>query len=231
MYYGRGFIFMIVSWVAMFIFVPLLGVILGDRGPVGYGHEGLPPLFYVVGFIAGVLIIGSNWLQRSVAANLNPSKTSLERFADNNRLTVEQDPESKKPMLRGKRGDVWLSIYPRRRAIKMEVRHNAPLPRGFSITSGKGGSSFANPILDGALQMTGGDKVDINWNDPRLTELLMAVLHPFPGSTIDHARITVSGAGMKQDDLPGHIDTVVDLIQILKAPPQRADAPPTFPGT
>ena len=85
-------------------------------------------------------------------------------------------------------------------------------------------------MLSRALRFVGSESVAIPWDHPEVAGALMAVLHPYPGSSIDNQRITLSGIGMKEADIAGHIDEIMRLVAVLKEPPSQDLAAPKFPG-
>ena len=104
---------------------------------------------------------------------------------------------------------------------KAVARHAAP-----KLAAAQGGV-----LLDRSLQVTGSEGMPVIWEHPDVASALMAVLHPFPGSSIDRQRVTIEGTGMSPEEVQGYLDEIVRLVDILRAPPTLDLQAPRFPGT
>ena len=124
-----------------------------------------------------------------------------------------------------------------KKKTRILARHNLKLPAGFSITntakSVKPPQSDAQGavVLSRDLKLAGTDGMAVAWEHPQVASALMAVLSRFPGSSIDSQRITVEGAGLRQDEIAGQLEAIERLVGTLKDPPAADMAPPRFPGT
>ena len=228
-----------IFWVVVVFMAPIVGVILNGGLPDGStSARDMPPIVFVGGGLAIAILVGSKFLQERVRRQdeAGPQPTRIDALAQRLRLLPETDAATRRPKLTGKRGQVWLAVHLEKKAIRIQARHNLSLPAGFSITNtdktprrpltaAEGGS-----VLSRALQFAGSEAMTIAWDHPDVAGALMAVLHPYPGSSIDRQRITVSGKGMKEADIAGHIDDIIQLVAVLKDPPAQDLAPPRFPG-
>lgn len=228
-----------IFWVVVVFIGPIVGVVLNGGLPDGSASaRGMPPIVFVGGGLTIAILIGSKLLQERVRRQdeAGPQPTRLDELAAQLRLLLETDAATKRPKLTGRRGQVWLAVHLEKKAIRIQARHNLRLPAGFSITNT--GTSIRKPlkaseggmVLSQALQFAGTNAMAIAWDHPEVAGALMATLHPYPGSSIDRQRITLTGTGMKEADIAGHIDDIIKLVAILKDPPSADLAPPQFPG-
>lgn len=228
-----------IFWVIVVFAAPIVGAIFSGGLPDGSSSlRSIPPIFFVASGVGIAVLVGSKLLQdrvRKLEAE-GPKPSKLEEFAREIRLLLEEDPATKRPKLTGKRGQVWLAVHLLKKQTRIVARHNLKLPADFSITNtGKTRSKVLSSaqgglVLSQALQFAGAEELDIAWQHPEVAGALMAVLHPFPGSSINSKHITIEGAGMKQDEIDGHINDIVKLVAVLREPPSEDIQPPRFPG-
>ena len=229
-----------IFWVIVAFAAPVVGTIINGGLPDGTNSSRvIPPILLYGGGFAIALMVGTKWLQDRVRREEEegPKPGKLDIFAQEIGLLPEVDDATKRPKLTGKRGQVWLAVHLERRKIRIVARHNLKLPAGFQITNtGKKpvqalSASQGGVVLGKALQFEGTDAMAVAWNHPDVASALMATLHPYPGSRIDHKTLTIDGAGMKRADIVGHIDEIVRLVAVLKSPPQQDITAPKFPGS
>ncbi|MFT5681524.1 MAG: MFS family permease [Myxococcota bacterium] len=229
-----------IFWVIVVVAAPVVGVILNGGLPDGSNStRGIPPIFIVGGGLGIAMLVGSKLLQERVRKQdaEGPKPTKIDEFAKSIGLLLEVDAATKRPKLTGRRGQVWLAVHLEKKKTRILARHNLSLPAGFSITntgkkiSKKIGASQGGVILGRSLQFAGTEGMPVVWEHPEIAGALMAVLHPFPGSSIDSQRIIIEGVGLKQDEIQGYIDEIVRLVEVLKAPPAQDIKAPRFPGT
>ena len=229
-----------IFWVVVVVAAPIIGAIISGGLPDGTNNaRNMPPIFFVGGGLAIALLVGSKLLQDRVRRQEeeDPKPGKFDLFAKEIGLLVEVDATTKRPKLTGKRGRVWLAVHLEKKKTRIIARHNLKLPAGFSITNtGKKPAKLLNAahggvVLSQALQFSGAEGMSVVWAHPEVASSLMAVLHPYPNSSIDHQRITIEGVGMKQADIKGYIDDIVRLIEVLRSPPTQDITAPRFPGS
>ena len=228
-----------IFWVVVVFIAPVVGVILNGGLPDGStSARDMPPIVFVGGGLAIAILVGSKLLQERVRRQdeAGPQPTRIDALAQQLLLLPETDLATKRPKLTGRRGQVWLAVHLEKKAIRIQARHNLSLPAGFSITNTNTAphkplrAAEGGVVLSRALRFVGSESVAIPWDHPEVAGALMAVLHPYPGSSIDNQRITLSGIGMKEADIAGHIDEIMRLVAVLKEPPSQDLAAPKFPG-
>lgn len=228
-----------IFWVVVVFVGPIAGVILNGGLPdASTSARDMPPIVFFGGGLAVFLLVGSKLLQDRVRRQdeAGPKPSRIDALAEQLGLLPETDAATKRPKLTGRRGQVWLAVILEKNAVRIQARHNLSLPAGFSITNTETRAreplrpSEGGMVLSQALQFSGTSALDIAWEHPDVAGALMAVLHPHPGSSIDPQRITLSGSGMKEADIAGHIDAILKLIAVLKDPPSQDLTPPRFPG-
>ncbi|MDG1483414.1 MAG: hypothetical protein P8R54_27735 [Myxococcota bacterium] len=229
-----------IFWLIIVFVGPVFAVALSGGLPDGSNsNRGIPPIFIVGGGLSIAVLVGSKLLQervRKLEAE-GPKPTKIEAFAKSLGLLHETDAATKRPKLTGKRGRIWLAVHLEKKKIRILARHNLSLPAGFSITNtGKAvapklAAAQGGVVLGRSLQFVGSEGMPVVWEHPDVASALMAVLHPFPGSSIDNQRVTIEGSGMKKDEVQGYIDEIVQLVDILRAPPIQDLQAPRFPGT
>jgi len=104
----------------------------------------------------------------------------------------------------------------------IRVRIGAPWPDGVLIQSRSAGApstaSTGNPILDGLVTVTGG--VDARTRgvlcDPQVAEDLIAVLHPFPRSSVVGGHVQMHCPGQLEEDLPDRLADALALASRLQ---------------
>lgn len=238
---GSGYGGFSIFWLIVVFVGPVFAVALSGGLPDGSNsNRGVPPILVVGGGLSIAILVGSKLLQERVRKleSAGPRPTKVEEFAESLGLLYETDAATKRPKLTGKRGRIWLAVHlGKKKKIRILARHNLSLPAGFSITNTgktvapKRAAAQGGVVLGRSLRFVGAESMPVVWEHPDVASALMAVLHPFPGSSIDHQRVTIEGSGMRQDEVQDYIDEIVRLVEILRAPPTQDLQAPRFPGT
>ncbi|MFT4975352.1 MAG: hypothetical protein ACI8S6_001239 [Myxococcota bacterium] len=153
---------------------------------------------------AGGAIVAVDHLSRRAARRRRPlSIADWRRLARRCALSVHNNPE---PHLSGHIGSIPVSVTLSEDVWEVGFRVRASLraaaPAGMHLTAsdhGRGDTPLQSPVLAATVSASGGPQVAALLDDPDLVGPLLAVLHRWPGASVDACGVTIDG----ETDQPG----------------------------